>query len=1233
MRRLVTVLVVLSIVLSFWTQPTSAAVQSAPVAPAATTAPATPTAVNDVPTPLVKSGVALYTLTAPKLFWWSGITPVPPQVALSPLACPYTETISRVATYGSTVRNLFSKVQNCGVGTISSTSITADSDYLYWLNNNGMYQLSTNANPGDAPQLVNALVAAPGEVAVASDRIFYIADNNGSATRVGYVWKNNHEYVDLNAFAAYASDLKFDGSYVYYTSNGTLYRIDPNTDIVTSLASGVTGYYPEGRRLIFCSINPPTCFFSNTVYIGIGQSIYTYNNFNNTLSGSPIYTSSDSTASIYEIVGDFSNLYFFERRTVSCAPFACYLTVVQRSPRGGTTTPDSLYTSSSSLGVSISNLNTDGTYLFWQETLSLDNVGIQRLPNNASALPVYSMSVTGMEVTQSIQNLSNSVVLIKDKRTFVRVFVHATGVSVPGVTAQLEATSMSGEAALSPVNSVGTTITVRTNPDKNDINQSFLFELPWNWTEQNNLTLLATLNPYKVPLEDTYADDMTSTTVHFQNSPTLSVEFFRLNYTLNGKNYSPRINGDILQTYSWILRAYPIGGGVGDNFKPRLWDVAGGTELGNLVNTSDPHCAQVYGNPGDDISLCASYFANGWLYYYRNATISGDLNIGLNPNAFYYGLISDTAGFFPRGQAMYSQTSVGPAGTPCLFFNLGCGWDTDGTYADWYAGHEIGHSLGRAHPNAGSDDPSTPNVYENCGHSRSDPGFPYGNLTTARAPIGPANGSMEGFDVGDPSLGIKPAVLPSSIWNDVMSYCSNQWISDYTYTAMYNYMKAHPSVALAPASPALTGNFLIAAGYINPNNSTGSFSLVRHVSSVNSISTASQTVYSLRQFSATNVLLSNQNIDTYGPDAPPPTAGFGVTVAMASGARKLELVRNSDSKVLASINISAHAPVVSNVALVGAPNPVTGVVTLSWNASDADGGTLTYDIEYTRDNGTSFQPVVTGVTAKTAQIDTAELGGSGTARLRVIANDGVNTGFADSASFTMAPKKPTPYILTPANNLNVQYGQLVNFQGLAFDAQDNTVADSGLTWKMGTTVLGTGPFLSDAALPVGTDVITLQATDSVGQTASTTVTVIVNDNLTLPGPNLSAGPLQVGWQVPAGTTVHQTANISIDNLGSGDLSWTAAKSSASWLTLSATSGTVAAAGDPSTLTLTANPTGLVYGKTYTAQVTITQPVSASNPTLQTIVIPVSLAIGAVQILPNDPRANGKKAEFFPLIRR
>jgi hypothetical protein len=1177
--------------------------------------------VNDTPTALVPSGVTSYTLAAPKVFWYTGVPLCPPaRVDPGPQApSAYTETINRIASYGSTVRTLYSEQKNCNQSAVLS-NIVSDGSYLYWLGPTGLMKLSTDANPGDAPQLVNALVAAPGEVADGNDKIFVIHNNTGgSNTQVGYVLKSNNELVDLVTPGNYAGNLKFDGTYVYYTVAGNLIRLNPGVDSGITIATGVSGYYPQGLRFLGCIINPFRCFYSNSVYIGKGASVYIYNNLTNTL-GSAIYTSVDNTAWIYELVTDFSHLFFYERRTIPCSPNPCFVSysyVLQRTALSGGAA-DSLYTYGPSLYPGPSTLRTDGTFLFWQE-----DDRVERLPNDATALPQVNMYISGIEVTQSIQDLYNHVPLVKDKRTFVRVYVNSAGAAVPGVTATLSAPVLGGNP-LQPVNPAGTHITVRANPDRNDINQSFLFELPWSWTQQSSLTLRVDLNPYKVPLEPNYADNSDSIAVNFENSPTLSVEFFRLNYTLNNTTYSPRITGDVLKTYSWILRAYPLGGTVGQFFKPRLWDVAGGTQLGNWVNTSDPQCAQVYSHPSDDISLCASYFTNGWLFYYRVATEFGLLNVGLNTNAFYYGMISDASGHFPRGQAMYSQTSVGPAGTPGSPFGLGSGWDTDGTYADWYAAHEIGHSLGRAHPNAGSDDPNTTAV-ENCGHSRSDPSYPYGNLTTARAPIGPADNSMEGFDVGDPGFGIPAKVLPSNTWNDVMSYCSYQWLSDYTYKAMYNYMIAHPSMPVQ--NPVVNGDFLAISGVISPTANTAGIAFIRRMSDAVNVPALTPGDYSIRLLDGSNHTLADYAF-TPQQENEAPTLSFGQVVDFVAGTRKVEIVKIADGSVLASQPVSANPPTISNVALQGAPNPVSGVVTLGWTASDPDGDTLSFDVAYSRDNGATFQPVATNLSGSSAQIDTAQLGGSGTAILRVTASDGVNSAFADSAPFVMANKPPQPYILTPADNTHVHYGQLVNFSGMALDAQDGTVDSSGLVWKdQGNNTLGTGSELSLDSLPVGSNVITLQATNSVGQSASASVTVIVDDNLDLPGPTLTTGPDQVGWQVGAGSTQVQSTAISIGNAGGGTLDWTAS-SSASWLTLDTTSGSVGT-GDPSIITASADPTGLADGTIYSANITIYVPASGSTPE-QKAVIPVSLSIGDVRVTP--PGHFSGNYLFMPLLR-
>ena len=165
---------------------------------------------------------------------------------------------------------------------------------LYWLGLTGLMKLSTDANPGDAPQLMNALVNGYGEVADGGDKVFTLYSDNIGNYYIDYIWKDNNQRVPVTASGSSLYNLQWDGRYVYYISGGVLYRIEPGVSGPTNLAGSVTGYYPEGQRLLFCSIDPFQCFYSDNVYIGQGRDIRIYNNNNGSL-GNPIYTSVDPT--------------------------------------------------------------------------------------------------------------------------------------------------------------------------------------------------------------------------------------------------------------------------------------------------------------------------------------------------------------------------------------------------------------------------------------------------------------------------------------------------------------------------------------------------------------------------------------------------------------------------------------------------------------------------------------------------------------------------------------------------------------------------------------------------------------------------------------------------------------------------------------------------------------------------------------------------------------------------
>ena len=102
------------------------------------------------------------------------------------------------------------------------------------------------------------------------------------------------------------------------------------------------------------------------------------------------------------------------------------------------------------------------------------------------------MHVVGMEVTQGVQTTGNTVPLVQGKRTFVRLYVKSDDSSrdVPKVTARLRATWTGGTGGgigdwIDPTNVFA--ITVRRTPSRQNLDDAFLFELPWDWVSGDNL--------------------------------------------------------------------------------------------------------------------------------------------------------------------------------------------------------------------------------------------------------------------------------------------------------------------------------------------------------------------------------------------------------------------------------------------------------------------------------------------------------------------------------------------------------------------------------------------------------------------------------------------------------------------------------------------------------------------------------------------------------------------------
>ena len=1146
-----------------------------------------------LPPETVCSEATSFALAPPKVFWHNDANCREDLREFPGFGFDEPEVISRVAAAGGLPRELFNMNpprpdRTCNPYRILS-NVAADNEYVYWVDNTGLVKLSTDANVGDPAVLVEASITGGSEdqraeIATKSDEHLFVRTYDGVHSRFYRISKSSGSAELRATISGFTSKLSYDGKFLYYLRSGTLWRLNLQGAVsVKQINTGVTAYFAEGHRSFFFPSGS-----TEYVWFAKGAKLYRYDNVADDTSAA-LYTSSNSQGRIYGITsiggggvfqpGQTHGVYFFESRSVPVPPndWLADDQILFRIPRsggvgqnihfkhGGITEP-----------VYGGDIRSDGKFLYWT-----DAGDVLRLPANAAALPKTNMRVTRVEVTQAIQNTQNSVPLIQGKRTFVRVHVKSDGPAVPGVYAHITSTWTGGQGGpLTPINKGGR-ITVQPDPDQNDIDQSFLFELPLSWTTKPNLRIYAHLNPHRLPMQESYANNQLAVgSFNFLPSPRMELELFAFTHEVDGVEYEPDYVADILPTLSWIRRTYPLSGHVlglnssGPGLRPRVSYVFDGG-LGERVNRTHPGCGE--DDPetdGDERSSCASIYLNSILGAWRAEN-------GAQPY-FYYGLM-DGAPLFPRGKKGGQGVASGPSGP-------GGGWDTDSTYADWYTGHELGHTLGRGHPSPGSG---------TCGHSDSDEDYPY-----ADALIGPPDGSYTGFDAGWQSL--PKAVLPSSQWVDMMSYCDFQWISDYTYAGIYDRLQelgfVHQSQRAArekrDGRPGV-GTWLNMWGSIAPHSGRVGVHYMRHVDRIASPPPIDGDEYMLQLLDESLEILGSTPFSAgHTHDEGPVT--FGLAIPWISGTTAVQIVSNADGNVLFERRVSQTSPSLAVKGIIGVGDesrPLRGKHVLAWDAEDPDGDQLSYDVLYSKDGGDSFRPLFWNILERGVEIDADEIGG-GDVVFKVIATDGVLSTAEVMEPVNIAVKPPVPRITSPADGASIEFGQLLTFVGTADDAQDGSVVPGNLKWE-GLGIDGSaGDRVSVPELPVGENTVVLTATNSHGMSVSTSITVFVTDELKNPGPTLSAAPLQIGWSVRTGGRDPVPKTITISNIGSGTITWNA-EENAEWLSISASERTA-----PTVLTISANTHKLTPGRTHRTTLQIT---SAQDPT-NSIAIPVSLAI-------------------------
>ncbi|MCL4487373.1 MAG: hypothetical protein M1570_04500 [Chloroflexi bacterium] len=781
--------------------------------------------------------------------------------------------------------------------------------------------------------------------------------------------------------------------------------------------------------------------------------------------------------------------------------------------------------------------------------------------SSAAAVTKTDIYTTGMEVTQSIQDLNNDVVLIEDKRTFVRVYVAAT-IDTTGVTARLYGyrNGISLGGPLIPINPGGV-INVTTTPSRDSINDSFLFELPASWiiNSPDSLNLTADINPSHAIPEYNYTNNAISA-----NRPLIFETATELDLVLENYQYQRR-NGDWVTNpardldmlKSEIRRMYPI----------------------NTLKYGE----RTYTHYGRYLSICPHFPWICMLDTPNTLAVFTELENDKFPEIYpsYYAMVYDRGdqgdnpgtGFI-RGMGLpVLGVAVGPNG-PASW-----GWDTDGSYGDWYGAHEIAHTLWRHHTLC-FDEPAP---YQN---------YPYPNATLGA--------QFAGFDAGDSALNVPMRVMPGSSWHDIMSYCGNQWTSDITYNGLRHFIETglpgapvKAPAGLGESTVASQGNFLIVAGILDLQHQVAGFTKLAKQATSGYIP-ITPGGYHIRLLDGANKTLADYDFTPQVNPDQDQTATFYQVVNFVAGTQRIAIYSDSAKREIASAAVSAHPPVVSiSSRSGGASLPSSGPVTLAWNASDADGDALSYAVQYSFNGGKSWRTLLDGLTASSITLDSSQLEGTAgvsTGTLRVIANDGVLTAIADSDAFSVAGKAPVATLSNPAGGSSYVYGQNVTLEGYGQDFEDGTLAGSHLTWVSDRDGnLGTGHLVTAALLSVGVHHITLTATDSNGQTGSATVTITVGAVATPPAPSLDVSPSNLFFSGTLGSQSPAAQLLAIRNPGSGAINWTAS-TSAGWITLSASSGTA-----PANLTVSVRMDGPWTSRYRTGQITISAPGTTQAP--------------------------------------
>jgi hypothetical protein len=724
--------------------------------------------------------------------------------------------------------------------------------------------------------------------------------------------------------------------------------------------------------------------------------------------------------------------------------------------------------------------------------------------------------LVGLEVNQAVQDWRNSLPLFSEKATAVRAFVEVPDATTPiQLTGVLRGYRLGQELPWSPLAPVNAAGAIAAGTDvvsrRAELDASLNFRLPFSWLNGDLELAFETPGATLACQEQAPPTSTCRANVSFQRSGTLDATLVDVGWRATAEDPVIRPTAVDLEEQKVRLReTFPL----------------------SRYAQNSRRLATPFDAKPTDGEVNAALRAQRELDGCRTA--DGCTRI-------YSGFLIGSGGGLASGAVSMSWASGSQASTAR-------------NHARNRVPHEIAHNLGVPHvvnASNGLDDDGRKQGW--CSETASATAIDWPHTTTlgttvrpTLGPMAPTNSQVWGLVPRFLQTDARLALVDPSTTFPMMSYCTTllagqgRWVSSPTYLTLQERIGSwSPSGSSAtPAAPAAAGaddrvdQLLVRVTVPLEDGAeieTVAFDPVLRASLAPPAVPASGDYELILRGDDGEPIVSVpfdvEELHADGGDDP----GIGqaiVAVAVPDEpVGRIEVVEVDE--VVGAIDASPAVPTVTiDTPVAGSTVGQDGSVQVSWTGTDEDGDDLSYSVRVSTDDGDSWQTLAVDLTATELEVPLPQLRATTTARLQVIASDGVHSSYDEVAPVTIVDVPPQVSIVQPIAGQTFAGEQLLALSALASDPEDGELDGDAVRWTSdldGPLGSGAEATVAAAGLSEGEHELTVTATDTAGASTAATVRVFVS-RVYAP---LASEPLPVGE--PASLqVVDAAASVSTD---------------------------------------------------------------------------------------------------------